>query len=87
MASNFQYEEVEQENPRTAQEIVDQTHNLAEAFYRIMGYEHNREKHGNLYDSQHPTELMLWDFACLAQEEISGALVSEYLEELEENGE
>ncbi|MBF7686008.1 hypothetical protein I2F17_09280 [Acinetobacter sp. B10A] len=85
MASNIQSTEIEQENPRTAQEIVDQTHDLAEAFYRIMGYEHSREKHGNLYDSQHPTELMLWDFACLAQEEIIGAVVSDYLEELKEN--
>ena len=39
---------------RTAKQIVDQTHDLAEVFYKKHGYEHNREKHGNLYDSTHP---------------------------------
>ena len=76
--------EIEQDSSRTAKEIVDQTHELAESFYLMMGYEHNREQHGNLYDSQHPTEQMVWDFACLAQEIINGAIVGEYLEELEE---
>lgn len=49
---------------RTAQEIVDQTHELAEKFYMGMGYKHIRTEHGNLYESQHPTELLVWKMAC-----------------------
>lgn len=40
---------------RTAKQI-DQTHALAEAFYLHLGYEHVRDRHGNLYESTHPTE-------------------------------
>lgn len=48
---------------RTDKEIVDQTHNLAIEFYRILGYQHKGDK--PLYNSQYPTELAMWHMACL----------------------
>lgn len=70
---------------RTAKQIVDQTHELAELFYRRLGYNHDRAKHGNLYDSKHPTELACWEMACIAQEELTGTDPENALSDLEED--
>lgn len=67
---------------RTAKEIVDQTHDLAELFYAGMGYEHIRAKHGNIYESQHPTEILVWKMACLAQIELTDTDPEDALSEL-----
>lgn len=72
---------------RTAKQIVDQTHDLAEAFYKKHGYEHNREKHGNLYDSTHPQEQLMWQLACMAQQELTATDPMDALCELEEDDE
>ena len=69
---------------RTAKQIVDQTHNLAEAFYLHLGYEHVRQLHGNLYESQHPTEQSMWHLACLAQIELTATDPNDALSELDE---
>ena len=75
--------------PRTAKQIVDQTHALAEAFYKHLGYVHNRSIHGNLYESQHPMEQSMWHIACLAQIELTDTDPEDALSELdgEENDE
>lgn len=68
---------------RTSQEIVDQTHDLAEHFYLIMGYKHIRAVHGNLYDSEHPAEQFVWKIACLAQIELTDTDPNDALNEME----
>lgn len=70
---------------RTAKEIVDQTHDLAEAFYKKHGYEHDRAKHGNLYESTHPQEQLMWQLACIAQIELTNTDPSDALSEIEED--
>ena len=69
---------------RSSQEIVDQTHALAEDFYKEMGYVHERDKHGNLYDSTHPTERLMWKLACMAQIELTDTDPDDALTDLEE---
>lgn len=69
---------------RTAKQIVDQTHDLAEAFYLHLGYEHVREHHGNLYESTHPTGQSMWHLACLAQIELTATDPNDALSELDE---
>ena len=69
---------------RTAQQIVDQTHDLAEAFYLHLGYAHVRSQHGNLYESTHPTEQSMWHLACLAQIELTATDPNDALSELDE---
>ena len=69
---------------RTAKQIVDQTHDLAEAFYLHLGYTHVRERHGNLYESTHSTEQSMWHLACLAQIELTATDPDDALSELDE---
>ncbi|RLL18391.1 hypothetical protein [Acinetobacter chengduensis] len=69
---------------RTAKQIVDQTHELAEAFYLHLGYKHIRSCHGNLYESTHPTEQSMWHLACLAQIELTATDPNDALSELDE---
>lgn len=71
---------------RTAKEIVDQTHALAETFYKELGYVHERGKHGNLYESEHPTEQCMWRLACMAQIELTNTDPEDALTELEDEG-
>ena len=68
---------------RTAKQIVDQTHDLAEAFYLHLGYKHVREHHGNLYESTHPTEQSMWHLARLAQIELTATDPDDALSELD----
>lgn len=68
---------------RTAKEIVDQTHKLAEEFYEELGYGYNREKYGNLYESNHPTEQCVWRMACMAQIELTSTDPEDALSEME----
>ena len=68
---------------RTAKEIVDQTHDLAEKFYEGMGYKHIHAEHGNLYESQHPTEILVWKMACWAQIELTDTDPEDALSELD----
>lgn len=72
---------------RTAKQIVDQTHDLAEHFYLMMGYKHKRSEHGNLYVSEHPTEQMVWNMACYAQEVFTDTNPNDALSELDEEKE
>lgn len=51
---------------RTAQQIVDQTNELARQFYAVLGYE---VREGYRFDeSDHPQEYAMWCMACKAQE-------------------
>lgn len=70
---------------RTSKQIVDQTHELAEGFYKLLGYKHNRAKHGNLYESSHPTEQAVWEMACLAQEVLTDTDPLNALSDLDED--
>lgn len=63
---------------------VNMVHSLAVSFYLRMGYVHDSKKHKPLYDSQHPTEEMVWEMACYAYREIDGLDGEEYLEILRE---
>ena len=69
---------------RTAKQIVDQTHALAEDFYLHLGYKHVRDRHGNLYESTHPMEQSVWHMACLAQIELTATDPNDALSELDE---
>lgn len=54
--------------PRTSQDIVDQTNALARLVYREMGYQ---VPTGYRFDqARHPQEKMCWRIACRAQEEL-----------------
>lgn len=52
--------------PRTAQEIVDETNSLARQFYARLGYQ--TPVGYQFHESNHPTEVCMWDMACMAQE-------------------
>ena len=69
---------------RTAKQIVDQTHALAEAFYLHLGYEQVRDRHGNLYESSHPMEQSMCHMACFAQLELTATDPNDALSELDE---
>lgn len=63
------------------EDSLNRIHSLAVTFYAMMGYIH-RDDHCKLYDSQHPTELLMWDMACAAYEDIDGLNGLEILDEL-----
>lgn len=70
---------------RSPKQILDQTHDLAVEFYALQGYDHNTANHGYLFDSQHPTEQLMWHMACMAQLEITETDVNELLSEYGED--
>ncbi|MEN8395997.1 hypothetical protein ABFO98_17645 [Acinetobacter baumannii] len=73
--------------PRSVKEIIEQTNELAREFYKEMGYVENRLDF-MFYTSQHPTEVLMWRFACMAQLELTDTdpddLIGEYEDECEE---
>lgn len=73
--------------PRSVNEIIEQTNELAREFYKEMGYIEKRPDF-MFYSSQHPTELLMWRFACMAQLELTDTdpddLIGEYEDECEE---
>lgn len=70
---------------RTAQEIIDQTNELARQFYAIMGYE---VPEGHQFDGEtinrHPQERQCWRMACAAQLLLTDTDVEDALQELED---
>ena len=76
---------MEERKPRTVKEIILQTNELARQFYAEMGYVESR-KDFMFYASQHPTERLMWKFACMAQLELTETdpdeLIVEYEDEL-----
>ncbi|MDC4776069.1 hypothetical protein OHV98_17420 [Acinetobacter baumannii] len=73
--------------PRSVKKIIEQTNELAREFYKEMGYVESRPDF-KFYSSQHPTELLMWRFACMAQLELTDTdpddLIGEYEDECEE---
>ncbi|WP_151765752.1 hypothetical protein [Acinetobacter colistiniresistens] len=73
--------------PRSTSEIIKQTNELARQFYAEMGYVETRTDF-MFYSSQHPTERLMWKFACIAQLELTDTdpdeLISEYEDEREQ---
>ena len=66
--------------PRTNQEILDQTNDLAAKFYAQWGY---TNKKGFRFDqSTHGHEIIAWNQACIAQEELTGTDVWGCIDEL-----
>ncbi len=55
---------------RTDEEIVEQTNDLAIKLYSKMGYKVTA-KNFRMWKSEHPTELLCWKMACVAQEELT----------------
>ncbi|WP_457970574.1 hypothetical protein [Acinetobacter calcoaceticus] len=72
---------------RSVKEIIEQTNELARDFYKEMGYIETRSDF-MFYSSQHPTEVLMWRFACMAQLELTDTdpddLIGEYEDECEE---
>lgn len=66
--------------PKTNQEVVDETLELARSFYLLLNYE--AEEGFKFYESQHPMELAMWDMACLAQDILRCTPVQDCLDEL-----
>lgn len=74
-------------NNRSVKEIIEQTNSLARQFYAEMGYVETRTEF-MFYASQHPTERLMWKFACMAQLDLTDTdpneLISEYEDDIEE---
>lgn len=70
---------------RTAQEIIDQTNELARKFYAAMGYV-VPETHRFDVDriNTHPQERLCWQMACAAQLLLTETDVENALSEIEE---
>jgi len=71
--------------PRTSQQIVDDTVEVALQLYEFMGYV---AKPGfKFWESKHPTELMVWAMACAMQEHFTDTDVDDALTDLEDGTE
>ena len=69
--------------PRTPQQIVDQTNYLARKIYEILGYVVDE---GYRFDqAHHPQEQHMWELACLAQEILTDTDVPSVLSEIDED--
>ena len=70
---------------RTAQEIVDQTNEIARIIYKGMGYTSPEgfEFHTETIN-RHPHEENCWASACEIQELMTGTEVDDAIEELED---
>jgi hypothetical protein len=67
---------------RTAQEIINQTNELARELYRLRGYVRPR---GYRFDkATHPHEVQAWQGACEAQRLLTLTDVDDALQELDE---
>lgn len=67
---------------RSSQQIVDQTNELARQFYALLQYE---VKRGYRFDqATHPTEVAMWDMACIAQEMLTDTEVANALSDIED---
>ena len=67
---------------RTVKEIIDQTNELARAFYALRGYQ---AKKGYRFDrATHPQEIEAWEAACVAQRMLTDTDPVDALTEMEE---
>lgn len=71
---------------RSVKEIIEQTNQLAREFYAEMGYIESRTDF-MFYASTHPTERLMWRFACMAQIELTDTDPDELITEYEEDEE
>ena len=67
---------------RTAQEIMDQTNQLARELYRLRGYV--RPEGYRFDEATHPHEVQAWQGACAAQLLLTETDVDDVIQELEE---
>jgi len=66
---------------RTAQEIVDQTNELARRFYKLRGY---AVAPGYRFDqATHPQEVEAWQAACIAQYVLTDTDPADALDEID----
>jgi hypothetical protein len=76
---------MENKMARTAQEIVDQTNEIARIIYTNMGY---RTPKGTEFHTEkinrHPNETLCWNAACEIQELMTHTDVNDALSELED---
>lgn len=72
----------EGEGNRTAQEIVNQTNELARELYRLRGYV--RPRSYRFDKATHPQEVEAWNGACEAQRLLTETDVDDALQELDE---
>lgn len=68
---------------RTAQQIIDQTHDLAISFCNMQGFEY-RGAPGQIYKSKHPRFQLMWRLACEAQLQLTDTDPEDALNELED---
>lgn len=57
------------------EELIEQTNNLAHRFYRMHGYQ--APKGFKFYEATHPQEVLMWDMACAAMEDLRQTDVSD----------
>lgn len=74
-------ERAEGKGGRTAQEIVNQTNELARELYRLRGYV--RPRNYRFDKATHPQEVEAWNGACEAQRLLTDTDVDDALQELE----
>lgn len=66
-----------QKPPRTPEQIVEQTNQLARRLYRLHDYEAN--EYFLFYEATHPHEVQAWEGACAAQELLTDTDVEDAL--------
>lgn len=69
--------------PRTSQQIVDQTNYLARKIYEMLGYVVDEDYRFD--KAHHPQEQHMWELACLAQEILTDTDVPSVLSEIDED--
>lgn len=67
--------------PLTDQQIVDQTNQLAHRFYKAHGYQ--RDPGFDFHKAHHPQERLMWELACIAQEDLTQTDAQNAADELE----
>lgn len=50
------------------EEIIERANKLARTFYSTMGYQASEDH--RFYEATHPQEAMMWDFACIAMNQL-----------------
>lgn len=77
-------ETIDLKEPRSIKKIVDQTNEMARSFYALMGYTETREDF-RFWQSTHPTEMMVWKFACIAQAKLTNTDPDEMVGDYDES--
>jgi hypothetical protein len=67
--------------PRTPEEIINQTNDLAAAFYLLHGKK--RPNGFRFWEATHPEERLMWELAVSAQEMLTDTNVDDCLAEMD----